>query len=264
MPLPQNALGGYIFHWILKGDVDWNGGSYPQAGRLTYHTCPPKRVLMIGDSIAFTAGVPMLENENRYGVELANASILGCAFGIRGRLDVNGAYKSLPSACITALGRWEHAAAAFHADVVVIELGYRDEFDWNWNGRVVHLGQPRFDTYVQERIDRFARVLTNGGSRVLFLTVPFVQPPALPDGSPAPTGASSRHTLVNSMLEATAAQDPARTSVLDIDKLISPGNHYDQTVNGEGCRFDGIHFSIYCASLLQRFVFQRVRELINH
>jgi hypothetical protein len=66
------------------------------------------------------------------------------------------------------------------------------------------------------------------------------------------------------MLEAAAAQDPTRIAVLDIDKIVSPGNHYAQTVNGQGCRFDGIHFSIYCASLLQPFVFQRVRELINH
>jgi hypothetical protein len=206
----------------------------------------------------------MLDDENRYGVELANASILGCAFGIRGRLDVNGSYKPLPSPCISALGRWEHAATAFHADVVVIELGYRDEFNWSWNGRVVHLGQRRFDAYVQQRINHFARVLTDGGARVLFLTVPFVQPPPLPDGSPAPAGAPSRHTLINSMLKAAAAQDPARSAVLDIDKIVSPGNQYAQTVNGQGCRFDGIHFSIYCASLLQPFVFQRVRELINH
>ena len=264
VPLPQSALGGYIFHWILRGDVDWNGGSYPQSGRLIYHTCPPKRVLMIGDSIAFTAGVPMLENENRYGIELANASILGCAFGIRGRLDVNGTYKSLPSSCTSALARWGRAAKAFHADAVVVELGYRDEFDWNWNRRVAHLGQRVFDTYVQQRIDRFAQALTDGGTRLLFLTVPFVQPPPLPDGAPAPAGDPSRHALINSMLESAAAQDPARIAVLNIDKIISPGNHYDQTVNGQGCRFDGIHFSIYCASLLQPFVFQRARELINH
>jgi hypothetical protein len=42
--------------------------------------------------------------------------------------------------------------------------------------------------------------------------------------------------------------------MLDLDKVISPGNHYDETVNGQDCRFDGIHFSIYCASLLQPYV----------
>jgi peptidoglycan/LPS O-acetylase OafA/YrhL len=263
VPLSQDAIGGYIFHWILKGTVDWNGGGYPQSGRITYRTCPPKRVLMIGDSIAFTAGIPMLENENRYGVELANAAILGCAFGIRGQLEVNGTYKALPSLCPDALDRWEHAARAFHAQVVVVELGYRDEFDWKWNGRVVHLGQRPFDAYVQQQIDRFARVLTEGGARLLFLTVPFVRPPALPNGAPAPAGDTSRHALINSMLAAAAAEDPSQTEVLNIDKVVSPGHHYDETVNGQDCRFDGIHFSIYCASLLQPVVLGSARELID-
>ena len=145
---------------------------------------------MIGDSIAFTAGVPMLENENRYGVELANAAILGCAFGNRGQARCQ---RQLQGACPrSALTTWAAGNAPrehFSAQVVVVELGYRDEFNWNWNGHVVHLGQPAFDAYVQQRIDRFAQVLTNGGAQVLFLTVPFVQPPPLANGSPAPAGA---------------------------------------------------------------------------
>jgi peptidoglycan/LPS O-acetylase OafA/YrhL len=262
VPLPENTVGGYIFHWILKGAVDWIGGHYPNSGRATYHTCPPKRVLMIGDSIAFTAGVPMLENESRYGVELADAAILGCAFGDRGVPDVNGTYKVLPPHCPDDLAVWERAARAFHAQVVVVELGYRDEFNWRWHGEVVHLGEPGFDAYVQQRVDRFAQVLTSDGARVLFMTVPFVQPPPLANGAPAPAGSPTRHALINSMLEATAARNPSRVQVYDVDAVVSPGDHYDQTVNGQDCRFDGIHFSVYCASLLQPAVLGRARQLL--
>ena len=53
------------------------------------------------------------------------------------------------------------------------------------------------------------------------------------------------------MLYAAAARNPSRVRVYNIDGIVSPGNHYDQTVNGQVCRFDGIHFSVYCASLLQ-------------
>ena len=263
VPLPQSALGSYIFHWILMGTIDWQGGGFPRAGQTRYTTCPPKRVLMIGDSIAFTAGVPMLENENRYGVELANAPILGCAFGTRGELDVNGTYKTLPQQCPNDLSLWARDARAFRAQAVVVELGYRDEFDWRWNGRTVHLGQPSYDDYVQQRIDRFAQVLSGSGTPVLFLSVPYVQPPALPNGAPAPAGAPARHELINAMLQAAAARDPSHVAVLNIDDIVSPGNHYDDTVNGQDCRFDGIHFSIYCASLLQPTVFGAARDLIE-
>ena len=263
VPLPEKAVGGYVFHWILKGAVDWNGGPYPNSGHTAFHTCPPKRVLMIGDSIAFTAGVPMLENENRYGVELADAAILGCAFGGRGVPDVNGSYKVLPPQCPDDLTLWEQAARSFRAQVVVVELGYRDEFNWNWRGRVVHLGQPAFDAYVQRRIDRFASVLTSDGARVLFMTVPFVQPPPLTDGAPAPAGSPARHVLINSMLYAAAARNPSRVRVYNVDGIVSPGNHYDETVNGQDCRFDGIHFSVYCASLLQPAVLGAARQLLK-
>jgi peptidoglycan/LPS O-acetylase OafA/YrhL len=260
-PLPPQRLGGYIFHWILKGAVDWNGGDYPQSARELFHACPPTRVMMIGDSLAFTAGVPMLNDENHYDVELANAAILGCAFGTRGEPNVNGTYKALPSQCPNAVNDWAHAARKFHAQVVAVELGYRDEFDWRWRGHVVHLGQRGFDSYVQRQINHFATVLTGGGARVLFLTVPYVRPPALPNGDPAPAGSVSRHALIDSMLANAAAQDPEHVKVLNIDHTVSPGDHYDQTVNGQPCRFDGIHFTIYCASLLQPSVLGAARNL---
>lgn len=145
----------------------------------------------------------------------------------------------------------------------MVELGYRDEFNWNWRGRVVHLGQPAFDAYVQRRIDRFASVLTSDGARVLFMTVPFVQPPPLTDGAPAPAGSPARHVLINSMLYAAAARNPSRVRVYNVDGIVSPGNHYDETVNGQDCRFDGIHFSVYCASLLQPAVLGAARQLLK-
>jgi peptidoglycan/LPS O-acetylase OafA/YrhL len=263
VPLPPDALAGYIIHWLLKGAVEWNSGGYPQSARTTYTTCPPKRVLMIGDSIAYSAGVPMLEQENRYGVELANAAVLGCAFGARGTLVVNGTAKRLPAQCPGVLARWEHAARAFRAQVVVVELGYRDEFDWSWNGRLVHLGQGVFDAYIQQRINRFTQVLSAGGARVLFLAVPYVQPSALANGAAAPAGSRTRHALINEMLQSAAAHDPSRASVLNIDQIVSPGDHYDQTVNGQACRFDGVHFTAYCASLLQASVLGAARDLIG-
>jgi hypothetical protein len=263
VPLPASETGGYIFHWILSHSVVWNAPGFPNSGALTFHTCPPRRVMMIGDSIAFTLGVPMLQNETSYGVELANASTLGCDFGNRGRyVDNKGALASLPPECAGVLTRWQQDAARFNAQVIVIELGYRDEFNWSWDGRIVHLGDRRYDAAVQHRIDRFVTLLGEGGKRkVLLLTVPYAHPGDLLNGSPQPQADPSRHRLINSMLRAAARAHPTYVSVLDLDKLISPGNHYDQNVNGQPCRFDGIHFTIYCATLLQPDVLGRAAAL---
>jgi hypothetical protein len=49
--------------------------------------------------------------------------------------------------------------------------------------------------------------------------------------------------------------------VLDIDQTISPGGHYDAKVNGQLCRFDGVHFSAYCSGLLEPRVLGEIRTM---
>ena len=229
---------------------------------LTYHTCSPKRVLLIGDSIAFTIGVGVMDGEQNYGVEMANAAILGCAFTAKGELQVSGTWQAQSQGCPTALERWARDERAHHAQAVVIELGYRDEFDWRIDGRVQHLGQAAFDAYVQRQIDQYIQVLGAGGVKIIFLSVPWAHPPALANGSPAPAATPARHAEINAMLESAARRHPGHVSVLNIEKVISPGNRYQAMVNGKLCRFDGIHLTIYCSDLLQPDVLSTVRATI--
>jgi hypothetical protein len=140
-----------------------------------------------------------------------------------GELDVNGTWEGQSAGCSTELSTWAREEKATQAQQVVVELGYRDEFNWRIDGKVVHLGQPAFDGYVRSQINHFVSVLGAGGVKVLFLSVPYTDPPDLPDGSPAPAASASRHALINSMLESAARAHPGKVSVLDIDKTISPG-----------------------------------------
>jgi hypothetical protein len=137
---------------------------------------------------------------------------------------------------------------------VIDELGYRDEFDWRIAGKVSHLGQPAFDAVVRRQIDRYIHVLGSGNTKVLFLAVPWSNPPASSNGSPAPAASSVRHALIDSMLRAAVRQHRGRADYLDIDKVISPGDRYRARVDGKLCRFDGVHLTIYYSQLLQRSI----------
>lgn len=246
--------------WLVAHRLKWSGSSY-----VTFHDCPPKRVLLIGDSIAFTLGVGMMNREQNYGIEMANAAILGCAFTTKGELDVSGTWQGQSAGCPTALQGWARDERAIHAQAVVVELGYRDEFDWRISGRVVHLGQPAFDAYVQGQIDHYVQVLGAGRVQILLLSlsVPWAHPPALANGSPAPAATPARHAEINAMLASAARRYPGRVRVLNIDEFISPGNRYQAVVNGKLCRFDGVHFTIYCSDLLQPDVLGTVRTMIG-
>ena len=230
----------------------------------TFHTCPPKRLLFIGDSLAFTLGTPMLGDEQRYGVQIADAAMIGCAFTTRGQIvGVNGTLAAPDPGCGDALSSWAADERRFRPAEVVIELGYRDEFDWRRHGRIVHLGQPAFDAAVQSQIDAYVRVLGRHGTRILFLSVPYTDPPAQADGSAMPAASPARHAEINAMLAAAARRDPGRAAVLDIDRTISPGHRYDATVDGEPCRLDGIHPDVFCTKLLEPRVLGEARALLG-
>jgi hypothetical protein len=68
--------------------------------------------------------------------------------------------------------------------------------------------------------------------------------------------------VINSLLRTAAAGDPTEVRVLNIDRVVSPGHQYQREVNGKLCRFDGIHFAIYCSELVAPDVLTAVRGLI--
>jgi hypothetical protein len=241
-----------------KSTLVWSG-----SGTKTFTTCPPKRVLVVGDSLAFTLGLPMMDDEQNYGVQISNAALLGCAFSTKGQLDVNGTWEDPPAGCSTALSTWENDVKRVHAQQVVVELGYRDEFNWRWGNTTVHLGMPAFDTYLQRQMDHFVSVLGKGGVKVLFLSVPYTHPPDQSDGTPAPAASATRHAQINTMLQTEAKRHPGTVQVLDVDKTVSPDNRYDARVKGQLCRFDGIHFSVYCAKLLEPSVLGEARKQLS-
>jgi peptidoglycan/LPS O-acetylase OafA/YrhL len=255
---PKADESSFQTHALGRGIATWPAASTTKA----FTTCPPKRALLIGDSIAFTIGVPYLYDEQKYGEAISNAAILGCAFGIQGELDVNGIWKPPPKDCPDALSTWDAEANAFGAGEIIIELGYRDEFNWKWDGKIVHLGEPAFDNYVESRIRYYIKVLGDDGKRkLLFLSVPFVDPPAQANGTPAPEGATARHTEINSLISQAAMTDGSDAAVLNIDTYLSPNDAYTTDLNGQLCRFDGIHVTVYCSELLEPYVFEAARGL---
>lgn len=246
---------------LIKGVASHNTDLGDKA-RVAFRTCPPKRVLFIGDSIAFTLAFGMLSGEQRYGVELAGDPREACGFNTDGSQLFSGQYVPPPSYCRKEIAHWVADERRFHAEAVVVELGWRDEFEWQVNGRTVGLGDPSFDALVRNGVGNLVQQLGHGGVPILILSVPWAAGLLEPDGSPAPQGSQQRHMLMNNLLWQAAATQSNEVRVLDIDRYISPGNHYDQYVDGQLCRFDGLHFTQFCAQVLQPYVLGEVRQMI--
>ncbi len=254
-PVGADQVAKFEYAALGSSTLKWSGSATK-----SFTTCPPKRLLVIGDSLAFTLGAPMMDDEDRYGVQISNAALLGCAFSTRGQLNINGTWEDPPAGCPDALSQWASDVQRVHAQQVVVELGYRDEFDWRWGDKTVHLGMPAFDAYVERQIDRYVQVLGRGGVKVLFLSVPYTHPPDRADGTPAPAASTERHAQINAMLQTEARKHPGTVQVLNVDKTVSPDNRYDARVKGQLCRFDGVHFSVFCSKLLEPTVLGEARK----
>ncbi|HLN06387.1 MAG TPA: SGNH hydrolase domain-containing protein [Acidimicrobiales bacterium] len=253
LPDELNALGS---HNLNFGQKSWG----------VFHTCPPKRVLLIGDSLAFTLGMGLLETEQQYGIELSVAPLLGCGFGDNGELGAPGGFVHNYEECATELASWTKDEARSHPQAIMVEMGWRDSFNWLVNGQIVHLGQADYDAYVEQQMQLLVRELGQKAHvPILFLTVPWAHPAPYPGGVPFPAATPQRHTLINQLLWATSRTFvPGQVRVLNIDRWISPGNRFHAVVDGQQCRFsDNLHLMPFCAELLAPHLLPFVGRMIE-
>ncbi|MGH9169818.1 MAG: acyltransferase family protein [Acidimicrobiales bacterium] len=236
----------------------------PYDVRVEYHTCPPVRVELIGDSMALTLGYGLESEQESYGVLMDDNAELGCSFGTKGVGDWTGSWQAQSSACDKAFQTWHNEIESFHAQAIVVMMGYWDCYDRLWDGQDVHIGEPAFDAYLYSQMVKFVQTEGVSGIPIVVLSVPWVDPPPLANGSPQPAASALRHSEINAMLARLARQFPEQVHVVDSDTYVSPGNHFDSEVNGHACRWsDGVHFETYCGQLMAPPVMALVRQLVE-
>jgi peptidoglycan/LPS O-acetylase OafA/YrhL len=238
----------------------------PRSARAAVNsTTTPLRVLLVGDSIALTLGFYQGKYvKAQFGANMVDEGFLGCGFVTAGDVVADGLVYPERQSCAQADQTWSSLSKRMGAQAVVVEMGYWDCFDRIIDGVQVHVGEPAYDRLVVAGIGRFVRLLGARGVRIVFLTVPPVDPPPLADGSPQPSADPQRWSELNGMLAATAAQHPGRVALVDIGRIVAPGGTFAATLNGQPCRWsDGIHFMPYCGRIVQPAVFSAVNKLLS-
>jgi peptidoglycan/LPS O-acetylase OafA/YrhL len=241
-----------------------------------FHTCPPVKVLFVGDSIALTIGVESTIGEEHYGVRIGGGVLLGCSFMTAGESDELGQGYGRPSPpCLSELSTWRQDLRTFNPQAVVVEMGYWDEMNWLWGSAdYVHLGVPSFDAALRQRVAQVVQELSAGGRPVVLLTVPWVDPGPWPNGEVEPQATAVRHQLINQVLASVAAAHPGSVHVFDVSPYVTPSGQYQSEVGGEICRAsDGIHLFIgpvsgpysqtVCGADLQAALLPFVRRLVS-
>jgi SGNH domain (fused to AT3 domains) len=242
----------------------------PQYERFT--TCPPKRVLLVGDSVALTMGIQMALGQEKWGALMDDQAINGCGFVTGYPLEHLGSFAPMNPHCDQEVSVWTADARQFKPQAIVVELGWWDSYQHMINGQVESLSQPQYDTLVEQHILSLIQGIRSASSAPLFfLSVPWMNPPALPSGQQEPAASAASHNEINSLIQQAVSQS-SQVHFVDISPYITPSGQFSKTVDGGICRAsDGVHLyygalgtldlhHTQCGKALQKGVLSLIRQ----
>ncbi len=146
------------------------------------------------------------------------------------------------------LSTWRRWVDAYNPDVVIY-VARGETFDQEIGGQWENLGQPSFDSYVEDRFRQAIDVLGSKGAAVVLATTPYYDSGTAPTGTAWPEDNPSRVQADNAAIRAAAAASPStagggRVYVFDLNSVVSPADTYSPTVGPVNVRCaDGVHFT---------------------
>ncbi len=218
-----------------------------------FNTCPPKRVLIVGDSVGLTMGQQLSIDEQNWGTNIKNAALLGCGFVTGYEANSTGQFGDEDPHCTTEAASWVAQERQFKPQAVLVEMGWWDSQQHLIDGNIESLADPSYDAMVMQSIQNLINNLrTASRAPIFFLSVPWMSPPTWSNGHENPAVTPASHDEINALIE-TATHTSSTLHFVDISPYITPSGQYQQDVGGQVCRSpDGVHmFALVPGSLLR-------------
>ena len=194
------------------------------------------RVAFSGDSLSLYEGYYVADSIPPYWVE--DGAEAGCGY-------TNGAptipwghpstdvFLSQP-ACALWYEQLQWVVSRFHPDVTVIQTGYWETQDREFDGGFATLADADYSAYIEANLQEAVQIAHSDGGAVLLSTSPYFD-----DGTP-----NSLVDAYNQIVASVAAQDTPYVSIDDVYSVLDPGGTYSSTVDGIVARgADGVHIT---------------------
>ena len=215
----------------------------------------PVRVMLVGDSTAFTLGLGLAAEQAPWYVEIENLAILGCGIVLGNFLwtDVQGSLQEAQaaSAChpqpvggdVPWPQAWPRWLREVRPNVVVLLAGRWEVMDRLFRGVRTNILQPRFATYLKQELEEAVRVGTSTGARMVLMTAPCYSSGDQNNGDPWPQDDIRRVEKYNSLVRSVGAEFPKTVTVQNLFGLVCPDGRYESTIGSVVVRdADGVHF----------------------
>lgn len=218
---------------------------------------PPHSVMLIGDSIAFTASLGLAPEAGRWSFTVINEGINGCGVVRGGPYRYFGAQRDMEPRCEVWPALWEDAIARHHPHLVAIVVGRWELMDRVFQGRWTNVFDPSFALYVESEIERAVALAVAGGGRVVVFTSPYYKRGRPPGGGLFPEDDPARVDIVNERMRRVAVR--WNVPVIDVGARLSPEGGYTREVDGIRVRSDGVHLTRQAGSVLAPWLFPQLQ-----
>ncbi|CAB4322679.1 MAG: acyltransferase family protein [Actinobacteria bacterium] len=220
----------------------------------------PVRVLLLGDSVAWTLGGGELAfpapkayvspfpadritlwNQARFGLSLQ-----------RFPKRRNGVVNEDCPTC-KPLNDWRSAIEQFHPDLVVFSAVLWDTYDVRVNGTWLRFGSPDFNDAYLEQLELLRTQITSSGSRLVLMIQP--RPGNYPADWSREYADDSRTFPQLAALQRQFAADHPDVDIIDLDAELCPNDACRSlNDNGKVLRADGIHFTTEGATAMSEYL----------
>ena len=192
------------------------------------------RVAFAGDSLSLYEGEYIIQAGPPYAVD--DGAAAGCGF-------TNGAptvpwdnptslYIS-PAACAVWYEQLQWVVSRFHPDVTVIQTGYWETQNREFDGGFATLADADYSAYIESNLEEAVQIAHSDGGAVILSTSPYFD-----DGTPF-----NLVVAYNQIVESVAAKYPY-VSIDDLYTVLDPGGTYSSVVDGIVARgSDGVHIT---------------------
>ncbi|MFM8237933.1 MAG: SGNH hydrolase domain-containing protein, partial [Actinomycetota bacterium] len=205
------------------------------------------RVMIVGDSVAYSMAPGLRAEADRRGWRLWNVAVPGCGLSndIGEHWDGVG-WRPHETRCDPPWrDRWPLQVAAFRPDVVVMLVGTQDIFDRRINGQIVSFDTLAGTMLARADLDEAISILSAGGAKVVVLTTPYhvLGWPMRIDESRSSMYAPWTDRY-NSIQRSVVDAAGGRAELRDLNRLLGPDGVWTDTVAGIRVRNrDRMHLS---------------------
>jgi hypothetical protein len=271
MPVRRGALRGKRPVWlaaataavtavalVVVGTVAGPSGSGTPASAALLAPPDPDatRVLLVGDSSAFTFTYAFPREELRHRITLDSVGVLGCGI-VLGQTDLGGSPLTEDRRCATVFDSWRRKVDAFDPQVSLAMLGSWEVLDRKVDGRLLRVGTDAYRRYLMDRLDQGIDILTHGGRTPLaLLGVPcFGRSSSAVD--PRMDDARSdeeRTSWTDGVFRDAARAHPGAVTYIDFGGYLCPNGKDLVERDGVRIREDGVHFTIDGGAVVWRWL----------